>query len=130
MVEFMAYNLWTEKGFTIIEVMLASFILLVSLIGGSVFFFSNRRNLVYATRERLAMWSAIYKVEELKGADYGMINPETENISLSGISARRITTVEEIDEDDPPDGTDYKKITVKVDWGSGETSLVSYIAPK
>ena len=119
-----------KKGFTIIEVTLASFILLVSLIGGSVFFFSNRRNLVYATRERLAMWSALYKVEELKGTDYGMINPETENISLSGISARRITTVEEIDEDDPPDDTDYKKITVKVNWGSGEISLVTYIAPK
>jgi len=120
-----------KKGFTIIEVMIASLILLISLVGGTVFFFSNRRNLVYATRERLAMWSALYKVEELKGRDYSAVNPGSENISLSGISAQRITTVEEIDADEPPDGTaDYKQVMVKVNWGNGETSLVTFIAPK
>ena len=120
------------KGFTIVEVTIASLILLISLVGGTVFFFSNRRNLVYATRERLAMWAAMYKMEELKGEDYDKISigEETEDITLSGFPAERITEVVEIDEDEPPDEADYKKVTVKVDWADGETSLVTYIAPK
>jgi len=111
-----------------IEVLIASLILLISVIGGVAFFSANHANLIYSTQQRLAIWSAADKLEELKGADYNSLNSEIENITLSKYTAQRTTTVVDIDEDGG--GTDYKEVTVEVDWGEGNDALVTYITPK
>lgn len=118
-----------KGGFTIVEVILASLILAISLIGGAVFLSANRTNLVYATRQRLATWAAIYKVEQLKSADYtsSLLTAGTtnESLTLNNDPFTRRTIVTDI-------GGNYKQVTVSMDWGNGKfpLSLTTYIAPK
>ncbi len=117
-----------QKGFTLVEIILASLLLLITLIGGVVFLSANRKNLVFASRQRLATWAAVSKMEGLKSTDYHSLQNSSENITLSGKPFHRTVTVENIDEDGG--GTDYKKVTVGVSWSGGNLSLVTYIAPK
>jgi prepilin-type N-terminal cleavage/methylation domain-containing protein len=127
-----------KNGFTIIEVVVASIILVVSLLGGVVFLSANRNNLVYATNQRLATWSAIYKIEQLKSATYtdtgwdAILNntfpgSTTENLPISGKSFIRKTTITDIGV-----GPDYKQATVEMNWGkpTPPVSLTTYISAK
>lgn len=113
-----------KEGFTIIEFLVATVILMIALIGTSAFFYTNRRNLVYANLERLSTWSAIEKLEALKSGSYSAVVSSTETVSLSGSSAQRTTTVQTVNEG----GITFKQVTVQVNWGTGNLSLVSYIA--
>src|SRR5450759_861357 len=54
-----------SNGFTLVEVIIATIILGISLLGGVAFFSLNRNNLSYANRQRLATWGAVYKIEQL-----------------------------------------------------------------
>jgi len=118
-----------KSGFTLIEVILASIILIISILGGTAFFSINRKSLVFATCQRLATWSAIYKIEELKSMDYAALallpSPTTENnLSISGKFFQRKTTISDIG--------GYKQVTVAMDWGQGNfpVSLTTYISDR
>ncbi|HOJ38932.1 MAG TPA: hypothetical protein PKW42_01495 [bacterium] len=115
-----------ESGFTIIEFLIATVVLMIALIATSSFFYANRRDLAYANLERLATWKAIEKIEELKSTNYDSIQPGTneETVLLSEANAERHTTVEEVQEN----SVRFKKVTVEVDWDTGKVSLVTYIA--
>ena len=118
-----------KAGFTIVEVIIATVILVMSLLGGVVCFSANRKNLAYANLQRLATWNAIYNMERLKSADYAGLTSgtTTENIFLSGKPFQRRTTIQNIG-----GGPDYKQVTVAMDWGSGTfpLSLTTYISAR
>ena len=114
-------------GFTIIEVLLSTIILAICLIGGAFFFSANRKNLIYATYQRLAGWSGISKLEELKSADYSLLTDTitVEGLTISGHTFQRRTTIEDID-------GKYKEVKVEMDWGKGTfpVSLTTRISEK
>jgi type II secretory pathway pseudopilin PulG len=125
-----------KNGFTIIEIVVASLILLLSLLGGVTFFSLNSNNLSYATRQRLATWGAVYKIEQLKSATYtdtyndsilnaGTYGPENNNPPIPGYSFTRTTTITNM-------AAGYKQVTVSVNWGkpTPPVSLTTYISPR
>ena len=127
-----------KSGFTIVEVIIATIILVISLLGGVAFFSLNRNNLSYANRQRLATWAAIYKIEELKSMNYAaLVSPSTTiepppPLTISGYSFTRTTTIT-----NPVPGLDYKQATVYVSWNQGNfppspttLSLTTYISEK
>jgi len=127
-----------KSGFTIVEVIIATIILVISLLGGVAFFSLNRNNLSYANRQRLATWAAIDKIEQLKSATYTdtLLNsgpPTTEILPISGYSFTRTTKIADIGAG--PD--DYKQATVSVSWVQGNfpsslttLSLTTYISDR
>ena len=113
-------------GFTIIEVLLSTIILAISLVGGTLLFSANRKNLTYAAYQTLATWSGVSKLEELKSADYSsLINGITiETPVISGHNFQRKTTIKDV--------SGYKEVNVEVDWGKGTfpVSLTTYVSEK
>ena len=115
-----------NDGFTLIEILVSLTILIIVIIGTSMFFYSSRKNLLYANLERLGTWKAVEKMELLKSSSYSNIINQTENISLDETSAQRITSVQNIDEN----GVTFKLVKVEVNWGTGDVFLTTYIAEK
>ena len=116
----------SKAGFTIIEVVLSSITLVVSLLGGVVFLSANRNNLSYASLQRLATWGAVYKIEQLKSMDYSALPVSgTENLTISGKSFTRKTTITDI-------SGNYKQATVEMGWVQDKfpVSLTTYISDK
>lgn len=111
-----------QRGFTTIELLLATVVLVIGLIGGSSFFYANRRNLVAARFTRLATWSAISRMESLKAGDYASTGNTTESVTLDGDTATRTTTV------DVPYAVALKRVVVTVSGTGGNVSLTTYIA--
>ena len=66
------YN--SENGFTLVEVLVALFIIALVIMGGGMFFFYGRVNIVREAHRRAAVLVASQRLEELKGADFGEIN--------------------------------------------------------
>ena len=124
-----------KAGFTLVEVIIATIILAISLLGGVAFFSLNRNNLSYANRQRLATWGAVYKIEQLKSATYTdtLLNSgslTTEILPISGYSFTRKTTITNI-------SGNYKQADVSVSWVQGKfpsslttLSLTTYISDK
>ncbi|MCX8082227.1 MAG: prepilin-type N-terminal cleavage/methylation domain-containing protein [bacterium] len=114
-----------KNGFTLLEVLLATVIIALGFIAGSVFFYTNRKNLYSARLERYATWSAIKKIEEIKGKSSVQAGTITENITLGeyNISAERIVSISE-DENDAL----VWKVQVRVRWtGNNEISFYTYL---
>ncbi|MFW6457083.1 MAG: type IV pilus modification PilV family protein [Planctomycetota bacterium] len=114
----------TTRHFSLVEVIVASVILLITVVGIPSFYFANRRNLRRSHLKRLATWQATYKMEELKAQGYDGINTDSDTVELDNVTADRNWVVE------PCDGElDCKKVTVIVSWGeNNSTSLVTIIA--
>lgn len=111
-----------------VEVLLATVILAIGLIGTSAFFYANRRNLYNARLERYATWSAVERMEHLKGKPYSSLGEgtEIEEVMLGDnvLPAERTTTIVFVDEDD----ITFKSVNVEVAWGEDrEISLTTYI---
>jgi prepilin-type N-terminal cleavage/methylation domain-containing protein len=68
-----------QKGFTIVEVLVALFIIALVILGGGLFFFYGRVNIIREAHRRAAVLVASQRLEELKGAEFGEISgPEDE----------------------------------------------------
>ena len=123
-----------KAGFTLVEVIVATIILVISLLGGTAFFFLNRNNLSRANLQRLATWCAVYKIEQLKSMPYSdlvlITSPTIENnLPISGYYFNRTTV--------PVVGPNYTQETVSVSWVQGNLpsslttlSLTTYISDR
>ncbi len=123
-----------KGGFTLVEVLLATIILAIGLIGASAFYYANRRNLYNARLERYATWSAVEKMEMIKGKSYSSLEEEivTEDIEIGDINnpvPAEITTA--ITDEEEEADISYKSVNVTVSWSQGEenkeVSLNTYI---
>ncbi len=117
-------------NFTLIEIIIASVMLVIAVIGSSSFFFANRRNLRSAQLRRSATWAAIDKMEELKSLSFDLLHekdnsdkPEDEREIglLDNHSAIRTVEVEDYNDR-------LKKVTVTVQWNDSSKRFVTYIA--
>jgi len=114
-----------KNGFTLIEVLLATVLIALGFIAGSVFFYANRKNLYNARLERYATWAAIKNVEKIKGEAYIQEEESTEDITLGeyNIPAQLTVSITE-----PEDDQLIWKVMAKVKWGENEeVSLVTYL---
>jgi len=88
-----------RKGFTIIEFLIAFFVLSIALIGSSVFFYTNSMNMTESSIKRLATWKAIEKMENIKATDPSALKTgtTTEQITIvkdgENIQGTRITSI-------------------------------------
>ena len=121
-----------KRGFTLVEVIVASLILVFTVAGMLFIFASEKAALERAGRRIQAMDFARQTLEQLKNevrADTwltGTISAGTHNteafLSLSGyklgdsFNAAREFTITDIDIDSSGGDPDYKSITVAVDW--------------
>ncbi|HNS32871.1 MAG TPA: type II secretion system protein [bacterium] len=121
-----------KKGFTIVEILVATAILATSIIGTSAFFYLNRKNFFNADLKNQATWAAVERMEYLKGKQYSELEEDAEFLEEDPITlgenrtAERTSEISEVDEE----GILYKKITVEVTWNDDKekVSLVTYIA--
>ena len=116
----------SKKGFTVIEALIGTLILAVSLISSTAFYYANRRNTSFANFERLATWSAVDQIERLKGGPYSLVQSGTDSVDLFGTPAQRVTTVTPVNEN----GVQFQQVTVQVTWSNGSITLTTYIAQK
>ena len=145
-----------NRGTTLIEVMIALLIIALVILGGGMFFFYGRLNIVREAHRRAALLIANQRLEALKAAnwdDIALISPlsyqpyyithssdwdlkesETkETITVDNLSdAQMLTEAEYRDDDNMYDSYDYLKITIVVEWSdpaSNRVSLTSLVGP-
>ncbi|PIS34544.1 MAG: hypothetical protein COT37_02155 [Parcubacteria group bacterium CG08_land_8_20_14_0_20_43_9] len=145
----MFFNYSTDRGFTLIEVLIATLVISIIFLG----IFGGFQLIVRVVAQSKASMQAVYlaseKIEEMRGLTFADIKTKQENIVINGIEYNIETIVEEFD--DCADGTiegidcsgaavlpdaapnDYKKMKVRVSWQDffgGEMVLSSYAAPE
>ena len=113
-----------KDGFTLTEVLLATLLIVLGFIAGSVFFYTNRKNLYNARIERYARWAAIKKIEEIKGKSYLREGETTEEITLGeyNIPAKLTVSITQ-----PEDDQLIWKVITKVEWDNKEVSFATYL---
>ncbi|MFA5644949.1 MAG: prepilin-type N-terminal cleavage/methylation domain-containing protein [Candidatus Ratteibacteria bacterium] len=117
-----------NHGFTLPELLAAVVILAITLIAGSAFYYSNRKNITLAKMQRLAMWSATDRMEQWKKSSYNTVQNLTESLSVDNVPCSRITTVTTITEGN----ISYKEVRVELRRTQGNlllTTISTYIAP-
>jgi len=66
----------SKTGFTLVEVLVALFIIALVILGGGMFFFYGRVNIVREAHRRAAVLVASQRLEELRAAGYWNLTPE------------------------------------------------------
>jgi prepilin-type N-terminal cleavage/methylation domain-containing protein len=103
-------------GFTLIEVMVGTFIFSIAVLCGVVTFMYGQVSINNSTNYRAAVELARSKIEELEAYPYANIASATEtNVPMSGVQATRTTTVTNA----TLNTSTYKQITVAVAWTQG-----------
>jgi prepilin-type N-terminal cleavage/methylation domain-containing protein len=123
------------KGFTLVEVMISIVILLIGIFGVWAYFIYSKNALELAVKKRYASQICHMRLEELRSVDYNALSGYEETntpVKIDNLDGFRNTVVENIDENN--DGrTDYKKITVRVNWNQNgkeqKIEFVSFISP-
>lgn len=126
-----------NKGYSIVEVLVAILILIIGILGILSYFFFSQTNLNLERHRRTALQIAQSRIEYLRTVSYNNLMNYIENgtnVNIDEIVGKRITIIEDVN--DPEDGdilSDYKKITVKVVWfenkRNNEVMLQTIIAP-
>ncbi len=137
-----------NRGTTLVEVMIALLIIALVILGGGMFFFYGRLNIIREAHRRAALLVASQRLEALKAADWIDIahNPlsyqpyyithssdwdlkssETkETITVDNLSdAQILTEAQYMDDDGMNDSYDYLQITIVVEWSDPATNRVS-----
>ena len=151
-----SFNL--QSGTTLIEVMIALLIIALITLGGGMFFFHGRVNIIRESHRRAALLVASQRLEALKAADYKKIalndpsyqpyyithgsdwalnlSETKDTVTVDNLSDGQMLTEAQWRDDDPDDSNDsydYLKITVAVEWSDSTTntvSLTTLIAPR
>jgi len=146
-----------NRGTTLVEVMIALLIIALVILGGGMFFFYGRLNIVREAHRRAALLVASQRLEVLKAADWDDIahNPlsyepyyithssdwawnssETkETVTVDNLpDAQMLTEAQWEDDnlDDSNDTYDYLKIAIVVEWSDpapNRVSLTSLVGP-
>jgi len=119
----------SENGFTLVEVLVALFIIALVILGGGMFFFYGRVTIVREAHRRAAVLVASQRLEELKAKDYSEINLGTEEVNVdvdnllkeSATPPTMVTVVQYV----PDGGSDYKKVTVTINWEDSTSNSVT-----
>lgn len=143
-------SLKSETGTTLVEVVVALFIVALIVMGGGMFFFHGRVNIIREAHRRAALLVTSQRIEELRGSPWDEITPplsvEVYYIKNEGTWVHYSSpTTETTDVDNLPDaemltelqwdgagGYDYLRVTVTVNWRdniNNTVSLTSLIAP-
>ena len=147
-----------NRGTSLIEVMIALLLIALVILGGGMFFFYGRVNIVREAHRRAALLVASQRLEALKAADWDDIallsslsyqpyyithssdwalnlSETKETVTVDNLSdAQRVTEAQWVDDnrDDSIDTYDYLKITVIVEWSDpapNRVRLTSLVAP-
>jgi prepilin-type N-terminal cleavage/methylation domain-containing protein len=117
----------SEKGMSLVEVMVAVLISAIVMLGGSYFFVASTSQINLREQYRAASRLASQKLEELKAEDYDDVTDGevTDSVKLENSSySRKVVT---------KDLGSYKQVTVNVTWGdkgNNNVTLETFIAPK
>ena len=118
----------SKKGTSLVEVMVAVFISVIVMLGGSFFYVASTTQINLREQYRAASRLAGQKLEEFKADSYDAvaIGEVKDNLSLEDTSYSRSVVTEDL-------GL-YKQVRVTVQWGlvgkEHNVSLVTLIAPK
>ena len=118
----------SKKGTSLVEVIVATLILAIVMLGGSFFYVASTNQINLREQYRAASRLAGQKLEELKAGSYSDIaTSETkESLTLENSTYSRNVVTEDLGS--------YKKVVVTVNWGPAglerNVSLVTLIAPK
>jgi len=141
----------SKRGATLVELMIALLIIALVILGGGMFFFHGRVNIMREAHRRAALLVVSQRLEELKAANWGGIaltsplSYESYYITHSGGWVRNLSETKDTEvpvdnlsdgemvtevqwEDDGDDGIDsydYLKLTVTIEWHNGTTNTVS-----
>ncbi len=121
----------SEKGTTLIELMIAIIVIASVILGGGMFFVYGRVYIVRETHRRAAILVASQKLEEFKASDWDVLVlgvPEGESPpeevttgDNSLIPYNIITNAQYLDHS----GQEYLEVTVTVEWTDNTTNTVS-----
>ena len=117
-----------ETGSSIIEVMVATVVFLIIMIGGLQYFVLPQSITVRQKIKRLAVVTAAERMETLLALDYTAVTADSNEtntpVTIGNISGYRNTTITQVD--DSADGlggsdadgetVDYKTVTVNISW--------------
>jgi len=114
----MRIPLTSERGVTLLEVMVSIFLLGVVAVGTSQLFVFGMAQINVRGHERAALERAQQRIEELYVSEYDSVVAKTEtNLPLGNILGTRTTTVEAMDDSANGSGTeDYRRVLVTVFW--------------
>jgi len=145
----------SKTGTTLVELMVALPIITLIILGGGMFFFYGRVNIIRESHRRAALLVASQRLEALKAADYKHIalnapsyqpyyithssgwvlnSSETKDtVTVDNLSdGQMLTQAQYMDDDSMNDSYDYLEITVTVEWSDNTTnrvSLTTLVAP-
>jgi Tfp pilus assembly protein PilV len=144
----------SNLGATLVELLVALLIVALVILGGGMFFFHARVNIIREAHRRAAVLVASQRLEALKAADWEDIalDPASDQpyyithssgwvknlaeakdtVSVDDLSDGEMTTQAQWEDDDGDTSYDYLRIIVTVEWSDGTTNTVSFttlIAP-
>ena len=136
-IRFLKKNAISQKGSTLIEVMLAMLLITTILLGGVQFFFGGRTHLQQARIRRLAAICLTERAEYVRQLGYSgvtdALNEDNIEVQFGSQSLQRSTIVQEIDDsldgtgttDADSDPVDYKHVKIVVGWSESSPDQVS-----
>ena len=117
------------------EALVASIVFLAGVMGVMSYLSFGRIALRIQERRRSAAMTAHSRLEELRTVAYSSLPSFAEEgaeVDVQGITGSRVTTIEDVDEDED-DTVDYRRATVTVSWQeygrTEEVELVTLFAP-
>jgi len=134
---FFKENKFSQRGFTLVEVMIAMLLITTILLGGVQFFFGGRTHLQKSRMRRLAAICLTERAEYVRQLGYSgvtdALNEDNIEVQFGSQSLQRSTIVQEID--DSLDGTgtddadsnpvDYKNVKIIVGWWGNSLDQIS-----
>lgn len=144
----------SNRGATLVELIVALVIIAMVILGGGMFFFYGRVNIIREAHRRAALLVASQRVEALKAAEWddialdgpppypsydlyyityssGLWNINTSETKDTGVQVDNLSDGEMLteaqweDDDGALDSYDYLKIMVTVEWSDSTTNTVN-----
>ena len=127
-----------ETGTSIIEVMVATVVFMIIMVGGLNYYVQPQIIIVREKIRRFAASAVQRRMETLRTLDFSQVtadsNETNTSITLGAISGLRSTTVTSVDDavdglggsDADADTVEYKTILVTVSWTSGNQKQIAF----